>query len=200
MKHSLSHLTGLFALYGLPRPWAIAKQLSRQFASLAELVHAPPDVLKLRGASEAQIRAIKDFRSLHLSVLASEALKTTQPLDVEKLKRHLAAEIGHCRIEHFHVVYLSQLKHVIESRTHWSGGYDSTPVYVREIVMTAIILGAAHIILAHNHPSGIAEPSKADRIMTDQICKAARPLDIQVADHWVFAGQAVFSFAEHGLL
>jgi len=199
-EQPLHLLSSLFALHGAVHTGVPARDLFRKFGSLSELVHAAPEVLSLHGASPEQIEAITAFRNLHREVLTSEAVRINRIFDADRMKRHLTAEIGHAPVEHFHVLYISTLNELLDSRTHWSGSFDSTPVYVREIVRTALTLGASQLILAHNHPSGLAEPSRADRVLTGQICRAAKSVELRVVDHWIFAGRQVFSFFDHGLI
>jgi DNA repair protein RadC len=80
------------------------------------------------------------------------------------------------------------------------GTLTQTSVYPREIVKKALEHNAAAVLLAHNHPSGVAEPSQADRFLTDNLKAALQLVDVRVLDHFVVAGRAVLSFAERGLL
>jgi len=77
---------------------------------------------------------------------------------------------------------------------------DGANVYPREIVKRALQLNAAALIFAHNHPSGIAEPSQADHAITRKLIDALKLVDIRVLDHFIVGGTACYSFAEHGLL
>jgi DNA repair protein RadC len=73
-------------------------------------------------------------------------------------------------------------------------------VYPREVVKATLACNAAAVIFCHNHPSGLAEPSEADRVITQRLKQALGLLDIRVLDHFVIGAESVYSFAEHGLL
>ena len=106
---------------------------------------------------------------------------------------------GHER-EAFFVLFLDNQHRVIRSEEMFSGTINCVDVYPREIVRGALKVNAVALILAHNHPSGIAEPSAADRVLTERVVKACALLDIRVLDHMVIGhGQSV-SFAERGWL
>ncbi len=82
----------------------------------------------------------------------------------------------------------------------FEGTHNAASVYPREIVRRALELHAAALILAHNHPSGVAEPSQADRHITDKIANALSLVDVRVLDHLVVGDGDVVSFAERGWL
>lgn len=101
--------------------------------------------------------------------------------------------------EVFEVAFLDNQHKLIESVQMFKGTIDSAAVYPREIAKKALLLNAAAVILAHNHPSGIATPSAADRAITKRIKDSLGLLDIRVLDHLII-GETVFSFAESGLV
>jgi DNA repair protein RadC len=80
------------------------------------------------------------------------------------------------------------------------GTLTQTSVYPREVVKRALALNAAAVIFAHNHPSGIAEPSQSDRLLTDALKQALQLVDVRVLDHFIVAGAGCLSFAEKGML
>jgi DNA repair protein RadC len=80
------------------------------------------------------------------------------------------------------------------------GTLAQTSVYPREVVKAALACNAAAVIFAHNHPSGVAEPSRADELLTASLKSALALIDVRVLDHFVVAGPQVVSFAERGLL
>jgi DNA repair protein RadC len=79
------------------------------------------------------------------------------------------------------------------------GTIDGASVYPREVVKAALQYNAAALIMAHNHPSGISDPSQADRVITEKLKEALALIDVRVLDHFI-VGENVYSFAEHGLL
>lgn len=114
--------------------------------------------------------------------------------DYLKLK---LAERGH---EVFCAIFLDTRHRVIKYRELFRGTIDGAAVYPREVVTEALSLNAAAIILAHNHPSGVAEPSEADRSITLKLSKALALIDVRVLDHMVVTGDEIVSLAERGWL
>lgn len=105
-------------------------------------------------------------------------------------------------LEHevFAVLYLNAQNALIEAVRHFNGTLTQTSVYPREIVKAALHRNAAAVLMFHNHPSGCAEPSRADELLTQTLKKALALVDVRVLDHFVVGGDAVVSFAERGLL
>ena len=114
----------------------------------------------------------------------------------EFLKLQLAGH-GH---EVFAILFLDNRHRLIEFVPLFRGTIDGASVYPREVVKEALARNAAAVILAHNHPSGVAEPSQADELITNRIRDALSLIDVRVLDHLVVTGDAIVSFAERGLL
>ena len=106
---------------------------------------------------------------------------------------------GHHR-EVFSCIYLNSQHCVIKYEALFYGSLNQAPVYPAVIAKRALGLSAAAVILAHNHPSGVSEPSQADKAITAVIVETLALLDIRVLDHFVVGASSVFSFAEQGLL
>jgi len=102
--------------------------------------------------------------------------------------------------EVFAILFLDNRHRVIEFVPLFRGTVDGASVHPREVVKEALARNAAAVILAHNHPSGIAEPSSADELITTRIRDALSLVDIRVLDHFVVTGDAIVSFAERGLI
>jgi DNA repair protein RadC len=102
--------------------------------------------------------------------------------------------------EVFSCLFLNSQNQVICYEEVFLGTINQAPVFPRELARKALTHNAAAVILAHNHPSGVAEPSQADREITRLICDAMALLDIRVLDHFVVGKNRLYSFAEHGLL
>lgn len=98
------------------------------------------------------------------------------------------------------MLFLSAQNRLIASEELFRGTLTQTSVYPREVVKRALALNAAAVILAHNHPSGVAEPSHADRLLTDALKSALSLVDCRVLDHVVVGGTTTCSFAERGWL
>ena len=102
--------------------------------------------------------------------------------------------------EVFVVIFLDAQNRALATEEMFRGTLTQTSVYPREIVKAALINNAASVIFAHNHPSGVAEPSRADELLTQALKQALALVDVKVLDHFVVGGTAVISFAERGLL
>jgi DNA repair protein RadC len=114
------------------------------------------------------------------------------------VKDYLSLSLGNRPHEVFTVLFLDTQNRVIKAEEMFRGTLTQTSVYPREVVKRALELNAAGVILSHNHPSGVAEPSQADRWLTDQLKTALGLVDVKVLDHFVIAGAARLSFAERG--
>ena len=112
------------------------------------------------------------------------------------LRLHLAPH----EHEIFAILFLDNRHRVIELVPLFRGTVDGASVHPREVVKEALRRNAAAVILAHNHPSGVAEPSNADELITTRIRDALALVDIRVLDHLVVTGEDIVSFAERGLL
>lgn len=125
-----------------------------------------------------------------------EAVLTSSSATKEYLKLHFAG------LEHemFVVVFLDNQHQVIAIENMFRGTIDGAAVYPREVVKRSLELNAAALLLAHNHPSGVSEPSMADKNITKKLKDAAGLLDVRVLDHLVVGDDTVVSFAERGLI
>lgn len=121
----------------------------------------------------------------------------TGPADT---KAFVSLRLGDLPHEVFAVVFVDAQHRVIEFREMFRGTLTQTAVYPREVVKEALQLNASAVILAHNHPSGVPEPSRADELLTNTLKSALALVDVRVLDHLVVAGGQVVSFAERGLL
>ena len=117
-----------------------------------------------------------------------------------EVRRYLSLRMFALQHELFVVLLLDSRNRLIAARELFRGTLTQTAVYPREVVKAALVENASAVILAHNHPSGVAEPSQADRMLTDALRRALATVDIVVLDHLVVAGKSTYSFAEHGLL
>lgn len=125
------------------------------------------------------------------------ALLTTPSACRDLLKLHLTG------LEHevFAALFLDAQNRLIEYRELFRGTLTQTSVYPREVVKEALTLNAAAVILAHNHPSGCAEPSRADEMLTQSLKQALALVDVKILDHFIVSGAtSPLSFAERGLL
>jgi len=117
-----------------------------------------------------------------------------------RVKEYLRLQIGSRPHEVFVVLFLDAQNRLIRLEEMFRGTLTQTSVYPREVLKRALELGAAAVLLAHNHPSGAAEPSKADEFLTQTLNQALALIDVRVLDHLVVGQAEVVSFAERGLL
>jgi DNA repair protein RadC len=116
------------------------------------------------------------------------------------VREHLLAALSPLGYEAFLVLFLDAQHRLIASRECFRGTLTQASVYPREVVKLALEYNAAGVIFAHNHPSGVAEPSQADRWLTEQLRQALALVDVRVHDHFIIAGRDSLSMAERGLI
>ena len=109
-------------------------------------------------------------------------------------------KLGNLTREVFFVLFLDAQNRVVTTEEMFSGTLTQTSVYPREVVKRALHHNAASVIFAHNHPSGIAQQSQADELITKQLKEALALVDVRVLDHFIVAGNTTLSFVERGLL
>jgi DNA repair protein RadC len=112
----------------------------------------------------------------------------------------LRVKLGALEHEVFAVIHLDAQNRVIDYVEMFRGTVSQTSVYPREVVKEALARNSAALLLVHNHPSGAAEPSRADKMLTQTLKSALALVDVRVLDHLIVAGNAILSFAERGLL
>ena len=147
-------------------------------------------------AHEKCIVAMELVRRCLREQLKRECLLAAPSAAREYLKLHFAGQ-GH---ESFMVLFLDAQNYLIAATELFRGTLTQTSVYPREVVKESLRHNAGAVIFAHNHPSGIAEPSRADEMLTQNLKSALALVDVKVIDHFVVAGASILSFAERGLL
>lgn len=118
----------------------------------------------------------------------------------QSAKDYLTLKIGGLDYEMFGALFLDAQHQLIENREIFRGTLTQTSVYPREVVKIALQLNAAALIIYHNHPSGVLEPSRADELLTQTLKSSLHLVDVKIVDHFVVAHQGVLSFAERGLI
>jgi len=118
----------------------------------------------------------------------------------QAVKDYLRLSIGTLEHEMFAVIFLDAQHRLLALKEMFRGTVSQTSVYPREVVKEALVLNSAAVVLAHNHPSGCAEPSRADEFLTQSLKAALALVDVRVLDHLVVTVTEVVSFAERGLL
>jgi DNA repair protein RadC len=138
--------------------------------------------------------------SAALEILAKRIATGSIIQNMEDAKKYLAVRFAGLEHEVFAIVYLTNRHQVIACEELFRGTIDGASVHPREVVKSALQYNAAALLIAHPHPSGIAEPSAADELITRRLKSALALVDIRIIDHLVIAGDQAVSFAERGLL
>ncbi len=179
----------------------LARDLIGEFGSVRALLSASArDLAARRGlgnAKAAQLMASMELarRSLGEEIKAQDALASPQAV-----RDYLRLILGRNDREVFVALMLDAQHRVIATEELFHGTLTQTSVYPREVVKCALRHNAAALIFAHNHPSGVTEPSHADELLTRTLKSALAMVDVQVLDHFIVAGGRTLSFAERGLL
>ncbi len=179
----------------------LAQNLLDGFGGLTGLLHAQRDDLKrikgLGPAKRAEVAAVLEIARRSLQQGLQERTVFDSPQAVREFLGLQMGQLGH---EVFAVLFLDAQHRLIRFDEMFRGTLSQTSVYPREVVRRALELNAGAVILAHNHPSGLAEPSRADEFLTQSLKSALALVDVRVLDHLVVARGQVVSFAERGLL
>lgn len=179
----------------------LAKALLREFGSLAQLISADPESLRrVEGLGDGAIAALKIVQATSLRMLKGEFAERPLLSSWDALLDWLRADMGPLDIERVRVLYLNSRNMLIRDELVSEGSIDQSAIYVREVIKRALELGAAAIILVHNHPSGSPEPSRQDIAITRDIAEAAAKLGITLHDHIVIGGADYRSLRAMGLL
>ena len=187
---------------GIPGKSAVdlARELIERFGGVGGLLNGGSELMQVKGlgkAKAAQFAAAAELarRSLGEKLRAGAAL--TSPGAV---RDYLRLALGGREHEVFVCLWLDAQHRVVSIDEPFRGTLTQTSVYPREIVKAALAANAAAVIFAHNHPSGVAQPSQADELLTRNLREALALVDVKVLDHFIVAGTQAISFAERGLL
>lgn len=178
----------------------LARDLLARFGGVAALLSAGGTLEGTRGlgaAKRAQFGAAIELVRRALGEQLSAGAALTSPGAVRDFLR---LSLGGREHEVFLCLWLDAQHRVLRSDEAFRGTLTQTSVYPREIVKQALALNAAAVIFAHNHPSGVAQPSQADELLTRSLKEALALVEVKVLDHFIIAGHQTLSFAERGLL
>lgn len=198
-----AELLAIFMRTGLPGRDALdlSRDLLSSFGSLSALLSA--DAARLRkapGMGDAKIAQLMASMELARRALAENLASGDALSSPGAVKDYLRLTLAGREHEVFVAMLLDAQHRVIACEELFRGTLTQTSVYPREIVKRALHHNAAALIFAHNHPSGVAEPSRADEALTQTLRQALALVDIRVLDHFIVTAGGVASFAERGLL
>lgn len=178
----------------------LSVDLLDSFNGLRHLLHADQRSFcshhGLGVAKYAQLQAVLEMSRRYLSAGLQRGNCLTSP---QETRQYLSSRLRDYTYEVFAILFMDQRHRIIQFEEMFRGTIDSATVYPREVVKKALECNAAAVIFAHNHPSGVAEPSQADERITRRLTDALALVDVRVLDHFV-VGDSVVSFAERGLL
>lgn len=179
----------------------LARELLKRFKGLTGLFAADQGafcaVPGMGPAKYAQLQAVLEMARRALE----EKLKSGDAMNSPKSVRdYLRLSLQAKKHEIFVGIFLDAQNRTIASEELFSGTLTQTSVYPREVMKRALHHNAAAVIFAHNHPSGVAEPSHADEILTQTLKQALALIDVKVLDHFIVGNGAAMSFAERGLI
>ncbi|HSH54114.1 MAG TPA: DNA repair protein RadC [Methylotenera sp.] len=198
-----AELLAIFLRVGVTGKSAVdlARDLLTQFGSLngifAARINELTQVNGIGSSKYAQLQAIFEMsrRALNEQMQVKDILSSPQ-----QVRDYLCLKLGSLTREVFMVLFLDAQNRIITTEEMFTGTLTQTSVYPREVVKRALHHNAASVIFAHNHPSGVAEQSHADEMLTAELKKALALVDVRVLDHFIIAGNSSLSFVQRGLL
>lgn len=179
----------------------LSRELIDVFGDLRAMIRAPKQQFcQAHGLGEAKYVQLQAVVEMSKRVLSIELQRGDALNSPEQTRNFLRYELRDEPREVFACLFLDNQNRVISFERLFWGTINAASVYPREVVRRSLELASSAVIFAHNHPSGIAEPSRADQQITDHLIKALELVDIRVLDHIVVGDPDVVSFAERGLI
>ena len=171
------------------------------FGGLRDLLEADYKTLSTyHGIGLARFSLMQAVLELGRRCLQEDMQRSELVNSTHTMKQYLIAKMRHLTQEVFACIYLDSAKKVIQYKELFFGSLTSAAVYPREVVKLALNIGAAYVVLAHNHPSGQAQASSADIAITHTLQDILHKVDVRVLDHMIVADNKVFSFFEADIL
>ncbi len=177
----------------------LARRLLSEFGGLRQLLEADQDEFTshvgLGPAKFAQLQAVLEMGRRHLEATIKRESALESP---QAVRDFLKARLRHEPHEVFACLFLDTKHRVLAFEPLFYGTIDGASVYPRQVVKRALAHNAAALILSHNHPSGIAEPSQADRLLTERLKEALALIDVRILDHFIVGDGEPLSMVEYG--
>lgn len=179
----------------------LAKALIARFGSLSGVLNAEPKAIQqVPGVGEYSAAALKSVAVAARRMARSEVADKPVLASWQSLIDYLAIDMAHLNIERVRVLYLDTKNRLIDDHHVGDGSIDEASIHPREVIRKAMDVGAAALILVHNHPSGSPEPSSADIQITKRIAEAGRLLGVTVHDHVIIGREGNVSLRAKGLI
>ena len=179
----------------------LSEYVLHHFGSLRALLSADQKAFcAVKGLGITQFIQLQATTEMTKRYLKQEMFHAEIFHETDIVKLYLRTELQHEEREIFMVLFLDNQHRLIKKERLFLGTINVSTVYPREIIKEALYCNAAALILAHNHPSGIAEPSYADRMITQKIIESAELMEIRILDHMIVGKTDCYSFAENNLL
>lgn len=177
----------------------LARRLLNEFGGLRQLLEAELDEfsahLGLGPAKFAQLQAVLEMGRRHLAATIQRQSALESP---QAVRDYLKAQLRHEPHEVFACLFMDTKHRVLAFEVLFRGTIDGASVYPRQVVKRALAHNAAALILTHNHPSGVAEPSQADRMLTERLKEALSLIDVRILDHFIVGDGEPLSMVEYG--
>lgn len=177
----------------------LARRLLAEFGGLRQLLEAELDEftqhLGLGPAKYAQLQAVLEMGRRHLAATITRESALESP---QAVRDFLKAKLRHEPHEVFACLFMDTKHRVLAFEVLFHGTIDGASVYPRQVVKRALAHNAAALILTHNHPSGVSEPSQADKILTERLKEALALIDVRILDHFIVGDGEPLSMVEHG--
>jgi len=179
----------------------LAREILARFGGVAGLFAASAaEMCAVRGVGAAKAAELKAVVELTRRALKEEITRDDALNSPQAVRDYLQLTLSSLPYEVFVALFLDSQNRLLAADELFRGTLAQTSVYPREVVKAALSRNAAAVIFAHNHPSGVAEPSRADELLTQSLKQALSLVDIRTLDHFIVAGQRVISLAERGLV
>lgn len=179
----------------------LIEQLYSKYGNLYNIVQADRKSLSaIKGMGDSKINIIKSLPSIIEHYSLSTLQHSPPPFKMKELLNYLSVSLRSLKFEVFTVAGIDHRKRFLGVEKMFKGSINTATLYPRDVIEYALLLGASYLVLAHNHPSGIASPSKEDIEITEVLYKALSVMNINIVDHIIIAGDTRFSFKKEGIL
>ena len=198
-----AELLAIFLRTGIAGKSAVdlARELLINFGSLTSLFAADHATFcQLPGMGTAKFTQLQAVLEMARRTLGDQLKSADILQSPETVRKYLRLTLNNKKHEIFMAIFLDARNRPIATEELFKGSLTQASVYPREVIKRALHYNAAAIIFAHNHPSGIAKPSQADKTLTQNLKKALALIEIKVLDHFIIDNQTIMSFAEDGLI